>query len=316
MRLFLAMLMILATMDLPMGAFDVSEPSLITSERSQLQEERNITVPGGEGQIWEKTVKTDEGPLKIDEETIIIIEDSIVSDQAVNETKEFKLYPRGDGNPYKFKAKDLIAPGVLLTVGGIGLTHWWKKHINEPVKDALWGDRHKTVPIDNYLLWVPAAAGYGMNLFGFKGRHDVADATIIFATAYILLEASTFAIKIPVHSPRPNLKNNNSFPSGHTAIAFCGAELLRREYWHVSPWIGIGGYAVAACTGFMRLYNNAHWLNDVIAGAGLGILCAEAAYWLYPVITKAFFKKRCKANIYLAPSVSTTDVGMACAINF
>ena len=227
-----------------------------------------------------------------------------------------EAYPRSAYNPYRFKVKDVIAPAILVGIGGVGFTPWWKHHINEPVRDGLQRNWHKEFPVDNFTLWVPAAVGYGMNLFGYKGVHDVLDATIIYATAYILCEATTFAVKYSVNSLRPNLKNDHSFPSGHTAIAFCGAELLRREYWHKSPWIGVGGYAVAAFTGFMRLYNDAHWLNDVVAGAGIGILCAEAAYWLYPVITKAIFKKRYNANVFLAPSVSRENVGVACALTF
>ncbi len=95
-----------------------------------------------------------------------------------------------------------------------------------------------------------------------------------------------------------------------------GAEILRREYWDVSPWIGVAGYVVAAGTGFFRMYNNRHWLTDVIAGAGLGILCAEAAYWLYPVISKTFFPKLYEKNVYLSPSVSPRQVGLACSFTF
>lgn len=226
------------------------------------------------------------------------------------------VYPRASVNPYKFHAKEIIVPAALIGVGTIGFTHWWKKDINEPIKEGLQKHPHKDLQIDNFTMLVPAVAGYGMNLFGFKGKHDVVDATIIYATAYILCEATALAVKYSVYSPRPNLKNSHSFPSGHTATAFCGAELLRREYWDVSPWIGIGGYAVAAFTGFMRLYNNAHWLNDVLAGAGIGILSAEAAYWLYPIITKAFFKKRHDANVFLAPTASTRNIGLACSIVF
>lgn len=79
--------------------------------------------------------------------------------------------------------------------------------------------------------------------------------------------------------------------SGHTATAFMGAELLRREFWGVSPWIGITGYAVAAGTGAFRMVNNRHWFTDVVAGVGIGILSVEAAYWLYPVLGRAFLCK-------------------------
>ena len=92
--------------------------------------------------------------------------------------------------------------------------------------------------------------------------------------------------------------------------------LMRREYWKVSPWIGVAGYAVAAGTGFFRMYNNRHWLTDVIAGAGIGILSAQAAYWLYPVVTKAFFRKRYKKNIFLSPYASRREGGFVCQITF
>lgn len=107
----------------------------------------------------------------------------------------------------------------------------------------------------------------------------------------------------------------NSFPSGHTATAFMGAEFLRKEYWDVSPWIGVAGYAVAAGTGFFRMYNNRHWLTDVLTGAGIGILSTQAAYWLYPTITKTFFRKRYK-NIFISPYFSKEEKGVSCHIAF
>lgn len=225
-------------------------------------------------------------------------------------------YPKSDFNPYKFNGKQLIAPGVLIGVGSLGLTNWWKNHVNKPVKKFFKGGEHHVLGFDDYIMFAPAVAGYGMNLFGFKGKHNIVDATIIYGTTYILVAATALPLKSAIHSERPNSKNFHSFPSAHTAIAFAGAELLRREYRDVSPWIGVGGYAVAALTGLMRIYNNAHWLNDVLAGAGLGILCAEAAYWLYPVITKTFFKKRYKANIFLSPTAGVSNVGVACYIAF
>lgn len=260
--------------------------------------------------------KTFEIPSTLTDPDTLLQERTLIFEE---ESVEFKLeenykYPRATKNPYKFHATELIVPGTFLAVGIAGLNiKWWKK-VNENIRDDLQRNGHHPLSFDNYLQFVPAVAGYGLNLFGFKGKHNIADATILYGTTYILLAATALPMKFAIHSERPNHKNFHSFPSGHTAIAFAGAELLRREYWDVSPWIGIGGYAVASLTAFMRLYNNAHWLNDVIAGAGLGILCAEAAYWLYPVITKAFFKKRYNANVFLAPSVSTKDLGVACII--
>ena len=51
-----------------------------------------------------------------------------------------------------------------------------------------------------------------------------------------------------------------------------GAELVRMEY---GGWYGIGAYTIAVGVGFMRMYNGRHWLHDVVAGAGVGILSAR-----------------------------------------
>ena len=108
-------------------------------------------------------------------------------------------------------------------------------------------------------------------------------------TVAILMAATTNAIKYSVREKRPDSNTRNSFPSGHTANAFCGAELMRIEYGN---WVGLAGYAVAVTTGVMRMYNERHWWNDVIAGAGIGILCARTAYWLLPLERKLFRRDR------------------------
>ena len=82
----------------------------------------------------------------------------------------------------------------------------------------------------------------------------------------------------------------------------------------MSLWIGVAGYAVAAGTGFFRMYNNRHWLTDVLAGAGIGILSAEIAYWLYPTFSKILFPKRYKKRLNLSPYLSSKEKGLA--VNF
>ena len=72
----------------------------------------------------------------------------------------------------------------------------------------------------------------------------------------------------------------NSFPSGHTYMAFAGAELLRKEYGSDYPWRAIAGYTIATLVGLMRVRNNRHWVGDVLAGAGLGILTTDLVYWV------------------------------------
>ena len=104
------------------------------------------------------------------------------------------------------------------------------------------------------------------------------------------------SLKHSLKVERPDASTMNSFPSGHTATAFMGAELLYQEYKDTSIWYGISGYLVAAGTGAFRMYNNKHWLTDVVAGAGIGIVSTKAAYWLYPSINKLFTSKNNNTN--------------------
>lgn len=220
-------------------------------------------------------------------------------------------------NPYKFKPTQLIIPGVLIGVGVIGLESDWLKFQNTEMRDELQENGHNRFGADDITQYVPMASAYALQLCGVKGLHDYVDKTIILGTAYLLRGSTVYGLKTLTKVERPDHSARNSFPSGHTATAFMGAEFLRREYWHVSPWIGVAGYVVAAGTGFMRMYNNKHWFTDVIAGAGIGILSVEAAYWLYPFITKTFFHKRYKSNVFISPYTDSQEkIGIACAITF
>jgi len=69
---------------------------------------------------------------------------------------------------------------------------------------------------------------------------------VMGATAYALTAIFVNTTKYTVRHHRPDTSTHNSFPSGHTATVFTGVEILYQEYKHYDPWIGIGGYAVAA----------------------------------------------------------------------
>ncbi len=69
-------------------------------------------------------------------------------------------------------------------------------------------------------------------------------------------------------------KDNTSFYSGHTSIAFAlavssGTVATMRGY-RLAPLIWGAGLAAAATTGYLRVAADRHYLTDVIAGAALG----------------------------------------------
>lgn len=189
-----------------------------------------------------------------------------------------------------FPGKTLLIPAVLITYGITSIEQQDLKTLNVEIREELYEEGpHKKFPADNFLQFAPAAAVFGLNAMGIKGKHNLRDRSMIYLMSNAILMATVFSVKQFSHQLRPDGSDNFSFPSGHTAEAFASAEFMRQEYKDVSPWYGVAGYAMAATTGYLRMYNNKHWLSDVAAGAGIGIASTRIAYWLYPKIQKKLF---------------------------
>ncbi|TWV99642.1 phosphatase PAP2 family protein [Chitinophaga pinensis] len=193
---------------------------------------------------------------------------------------------------YTSRLAGIIVPTAMITYGAVSLTSGGLRSLDRSTKNEIMED-HPTfrTSIDDYLKYVPAAAVYALNMAGIKGKHNFADRTILLGMSSVLVTSSTFFIKNATGRLRPDGSTYNSFPSGHTSVAFMTAQFMWEEYKDVSPWYGVAGYAVATTTGVLRIYNNRHWLSDVVAGAGLGILSTKAAYWAYPRIQRLFTPK-------------------------
>ena len=179
----------------------------------------------------------------------------------------------------RFNAKQLILPGALVAVGSLGLIKTFKK-VNEEIKTGVADARDgHYFHADDYLQYLPVVSTYGLSLLGAKARHSYLDRTFLIATSYLTMGILVNGLKYTVREPRPYNPNvRNSFPSGHTATAFMGAELVRMEYKDASVWYGVGAYVVASGIGVLRVWNERHWATDVLAGAGIGILSARVAY--------------------------------------
>jgi membrane-associated phospholipid phosphatase len=65
-----------------------------------------------------------------------------------------------------------------------------------------------------------------------------------------------------------------SFPSGHTTLAFAAASVVTSEsqrWWSHGIWIVAPlMYGGATLVGISRMFNDAHWASDVVLGAGVG----------------------------------------------
>jgi hypothetical protein len=188
-------------------------------------------------------------------------------------------------------------PTVLIALGAYSC-------VSDDVLDkyAVREERNELMPnfqssLDNYLMHAPVIAVYGLNLAGIKGKHDFRNRTLLLVKSEAIMAALTFSFKSMTKVTRPDDSDGFSFPSGHTAQAFATATFMAKEYRDESIWYGVGAYGVATTVGAMRIMNNRHWVSDVLAGAGIGILSTNLAY-----LTHRYKWKNKRDNVTLVPT--------------
>lgn len=167
----------------------------------------------------------------------------------------------------------------------------------------------KNVWVDDYLQFAPAAMIYSLDLMGVPAKNNFRDRTLITATSYLVMGVTVETMKRNISVARPGNRGTSSFPSGHTATAFVGAHILMKEYYDVSPLIGVAGYTAATGVGVMRMINHKHWISDVVMGAGVGILSAEVGYLMLPVWHRVFSIKDKQESLVFMPSVMPDSQG-------
>lgn len=121
----------------------------------------------------------------------------------------------------------------------------------------------------------------GMLSYGLLQSNDEAKrnaAGMFQASLYSI--AVTSALKYTVREQRPNSRNRDSFPSGHTTAAFSFASYVGCR--HSLAW-AVAAYSLAGFVGYSRINDDRHYLHDVTAGAtigaayGIGVCLAENA---------------------------------------
>lgn len=217
----------------------------------------------------------------------------------------------------KFHYKQLIIPAVLIGYGVIGIKSDQLGGYNNEIREEVTENIDRKFTIDDFTQYAPAISVYALNASGVHGKNNFKDRTVIFATSYIIMTTTVLGLKSLTRVERPDGTSKNSFPSGHTATAFAGAEFLWQEYKDRSIWYGISGYVVASGTGAFRMVNNRHWLTDVVAGAGIGIMSTKIAYWVNPYINRKIFSGRVKhTTTLLLPFYDGKKSGCSLVMNF
>ncbi len=173
--------------------------------------------------------------------------------------------------------------GVPLVVAGVATQYYVADRFKD-LRDAYVPTFHHSY--DDYLQYAPGVALLAMKAAGVQSRSSWGRLAVSGAFSVALTFGVVNGLKYSVKTMRPDGSRRNSFPSGHTATAFAAAHMLHKEYGNLSPWISVGGYTVASVVGVSRQLNNRHWISDVLAGAGIGILSVEFGYFFADLIFK------------------------------
>ena len=109
-----------------------------------------------------------------------------------------------------------------------------------------------------------------------------------------------------VYNFRPFSNNNASFPSGHATEAFALASVISDHY--EETWITCASYSVAGLVGMARIYHEAHFASDVVAGAMIGTLVGKSVV--------SYNKQRRAGKVAVLPDIAPGMLGLRLAGNF
>ncbi|WP_010257463.1 phosphatase PAP2 family protein [Treponema primitia] len=160
------------------------------------------------------------------------------------------------------------------------------------------------------LLVLPALSLAG----NIKDFNAIATYGIMYAEAFLLTYGTKDILKNAINRYRPycysgeipgdqSSEYEDSFPSGHTSLAFMAAGFLSSTFlteypdskWRI-PVVGIS-YSLAAGIAAGRILSGNHFLTDVIVGAGIGSLYG----YLIPAL---HLKRSGSERITLTPTIN------------
>lgn len=180
------------------------------------------------------------------------------------------LFLRDLSSPFRPEAKPWFLGGVGITT----LAAVFKDEVGDPIQDEV--SQHKplkgTSKIGDNLGQLAPNFLYSAAMFAhyyMTRNEESARLGYLMAKASLYSGAVTTVLKYAVQQPRPyDHRIRNSFPSGHSTSAFAFAAVVGAE--HGWKW-GVPAYLMAAFVGFSRMNDNKHLLQDVLAGASIGI---------------------------------------------
>jgi membrane-associated phospholipid phosphatase len=148
---------------------------------------------------------------------------------------------------------------------------------------AVWGEHLGSVEV----LLPVLAVGYGIGYAADDGK--LKEASLLGFESVVISGIVGQGIKHLFGRARPYeeegayeflgpswVDGHDSWPSGHTTIAYATATALHLEYR--TPWVSVPAYLLATLGAWSRVNDDAHWTSDVFAGAFWGTSVAWGVY--------------------------------------
>ena len=192
-----------------------------------------------------------------------------------------------------FTRNDAIAAGIfgVSTVAAFPLDKLFADYARGSIQERRFARRVAIVVEE---VAVPGAFIIGASLYGvgrLTKNDEMADIGLHGSEAVLVGLALAGGMKILAGRARPYLGHDDphnfgllrgwgnhdytSFPSGHTLIAFAAAASVTEEtrrFWPDAVWVvGTAMYGGAALVGWSRMYDDMHWMSDVVVGGAIGI---------------------------------------------
>lgn len=165
-----------------------------------------------------------------------------------------------------------------------------------------------TTKADNYILIAPIAILGTADLMKYKAKNSVWNQSKYMAFSELISVGIVLVLKNTLKIERPDHSEFNSFPSGHSAVAFTASQVLYNEFNQTNKFIAYSGFLFSVSTGSLRVINNRHWIPDVLMGAGIGILVTNLVYHFEPLKNWNPWKKK-DLNMSFVPTLGNDFVG-------
>lgn len=188
--------------------------------------------------------------------------------------------------PKDFESDDWIKLSATIGVTGLALL------VDKDVKKFSQSNKteflNTVFKIDEYyhieLMAASIVVLYGYGLI--DKNNEVRNLSLRLAEATVYSSLINLSIKFLSGRTRPSFTEipfefnpfkitfeKTSFPSGHSTLAFAYSTVMAKEYQNFI-W-KFGWYSLAVLTAYARVYNNEHWLSDIIFGSAIGFFVGE-----------------------------------------